>query len=212
MPPAPSARFNFVVTHVIEPAASGRASCRGCGEKLAKGELRFGERVENPFGEGEATYWFHPLCAACMRPEPLLQALSVDAPALSDVERLRELAQGGTKHRRLPRLMRAERATSARARCRSCRESIGKGDWRLALAMFEDGRMTPIGFIHVPCAEPYFGTREVMDRVMLLSRGLSESDREELARLLLEPAPAYKPLAKTQGPDVEPDKAASGDD
>ena len=39
--------------HVIEPAASGRAKCRGCGEKIAKGKLRFGERLPNPFGDGD---------------------------------------------------------------------------------------------------------------------------------------------------------------
>ena len=59
------------MTHVIEPASTGRAKCRGCGEKIARGKLRFGERGPNPFGDGDATYWFHPTCAACRRPEIL---------------------------------------------------------------------------------------------------------------------------------------------
>ena len=50
--------------HVFEPAPTGRAKCRGCGRAIAKGELRFGERLPNPFAEGEMTLWFHPLCAA----------------------------------------------------------------------------------------------------------------------------------------------------
>jgi hypothetical protein len=47
------------VPHVIEPASSGRAKCRGCDRPIAKGELRFGERQPNAFGEGEMTLWFH---------------------------------------------------------------------------------------------------------------------------------------------------------
>ena len=54
--------------HVIETASSGRAKCRGCGEKIAAGELRFGERLPNPFAEGETTHWFHLECAAFKRP------------------------------------------------------------------------------------------------------------------------------------------------
>ena len=50
--------------HVFEEASSGRSKCRGCGVPIAKGELRFGERLPNPFGEGEVTHWFHPMCAA----------------------------------------------------------------------------------------------------------------------------------------------------
>ncbi len=65
--------------HVIEPATSGRAKCRGCGERIAKDELRFGERLPNPFAEGEMTLWFHPLCGAYKRPQPLLEALGETA-------------------------------------------------------------------------------------------------------------------------------------
>ena len=34
--------------------------CRGCGRPIARGELRFGERLPNAFAEGEMTVWFHP--------------------------------------------------------------------------------------------------------------------------------------------------------
>ena len=61
--------------HVIEPATSGRAKCRGCSQPIAKGELRFGERMPNPYGDGEMTLWFHLPCGAYKRPEPLLEAL-----------------------------------------------------------------------------------------------------------------------------------------
>src|SRR6185436_21144732 len=62
--------------HVFESAASGRSRCRGCGRALSRGEIRFGERLPNSYGEGEMTLWFHPLCAAYKRPESLLEGLS----------------------------------------------------------------------------------------------------------------------------------------
>ncbi len=62
--------------HVFESAPSGRAKCRGCGKKIDKGVLRFGERMPNMFGEGEMTLWFHPVCACYKRPEAILEAMS----------------------------------------------------------------------------------------------------------------------------------------
>ena len=67
--------------HVLEPAASGRAKCRACQRPIAQGELRFGERLPNPYAEGEMTLWFHPACAGFQRPEAVL-ALPSDRPVL----------------------------------------------------------------------------------------------------------------------------------
>ena len=64
------------MAHVFEPAATGRSKCRGCGERIAAGELRFGETMPNPFADGETTLWFHPECGAYKRPEPFLEALA----------------------------------------------------------------------------------------------------------------------------------------
>ena len=72
------------MTHVIEPASSGRAKCRGCEQKIAKGELRLGEKLPNPYGEGEMTLWFHPLCGAFKRPEVLLEAMEEARLALGN--------------------------------------------------------------------------------------------------------------------------------
>ena len=73
--------------HVIEAAVSGRAKCRGCGERIDKGDLRFGERLPNPYGDGEMTLWFHPLCAAYKRPGPLLELLdpAAELPPAAEV-------------------------------------------------------------------------------------------------------------------------------
>lgn len=179
-------RFNSTVGHRLEAAASGRSSCRGCGTKLPKGELRFGECVDNPFGDGEATYWFHPWCAALMRPEPLLQ-LEAEVVALTEGAAMLQTAQEGIEYRRLPRLMRVESAPSGRARCRSCRELIEKGALRFSLAMFEDGRMNPIGFIHVSCAAAYFDTISLLPRLQRLQPDL-DADTLKACRAQLDAA------------------------
>ena len=167
----------------IEAASSGRAKCRGCGGAIAKGQLRFGEVLPNPFADGEATYWFHLSCAACMRPEKLLEALDSSGTAPDDAAWLRATAEAGVRHPRLARLARAEPSPSGRARCRSCRELIEKDAWRFVLQIFEDGRMQPIGFIHAACAEAYFGTSEVGERTARLCSELSGEALAEIARL-----------------------------
>jgi len=174
------------MTHVFEPATSGRAKCRGCDGKIDKGALRFGERQPNAFGEGEMTLWFHPLCAAYKRPESLLEALAEAPEALAPAERraLAEAAGHGIAHRRLPRLAGAGRSPTGRARCRACRELIAKDDWRIALVFFEELRFQPSGFIHAGCAREYFGTADIMDRVRHFSSELSPGELDALADIL----------------------------
>lgn len=197
-----------VVPDSIQAAPTGRAKCRGCGNAIAKGELRFGETGPNSFGEGEATSWFHLACAALMRPEKLLPVVEATTDELPERGWIEEAARFGVEHRRLPRLLRAERASSGRAHCRSCRELIAKGDWRFALQMFEEGRPSAIGTIHVSCAEAYFGTADVLPRARRLTPDLSDADLVDLERALSEQRPG---LAKTQGSDSEDDsKLGSG--
>ena len=105
--------------HVIEPATSARAKCRGCGERIAKDELRLGEKLPNPFAEGEMTHWYHVTCGAYRRPEAMLEAMETNTAALEDHDRLRAEAERGIAHRRLPRVNGAQRAPTGRARCRS---------------------------------------------------------------------------------------------
>jgi poly(ADP-ribose) polymerase-like protein len=184
------------MAHVIEAASSGRAKCRSCDQPIAKGELRFGERQPNAFGEGEMTLWFHLPCAAYSRPEPFLEVQSA-APAdpstdaggggaqgavtEAQLEPLAEAARFGIAHRRVPRLHGAERATSGRAHCRSCRELIAKGEWRLPLVFFEDYRFNPGGYLHARCARNYFETTAILDRVRHFSPQLREAELAEVA-------------------------------
>ncbi len=174
--------------HVIEPAPTARAKCRGCELKIAKDELRFGERRPNAFGDGEMTLWFHLRCAAYKRPEPFLEALTSDEPAQDEEARaripapdeLRAAAELGIEHRRLPRINGAGRAPTGRARCRSCRELIEKATWRIALVFFEEYRFEPGGFIHAGCAREYFGTTDVLSRIRHFEPELEPAELDEL--------------------------------
>jgi hypothetical protein len=162
--------------NVIEPASSPRARCRGCGARIAAGELRFGESLPNPFADGEMTHWFHLECAAFKRPEPFLATLEASASPPPDAERLGAEAKRGLAHRRLPRVSGAERSPSGRAQCRSCREAIGKGAWRIPLVFYEEGRFAPSGYVHARCSRAYFDTVDLLPRLQRFSPGLSEED------------------------------------
>jgi len=164
--------------HVFEAAASGRSKCRGCGQALARGELRFGERLANPYADGEMTLWFHPLCAAHKRPEAMLEALE-HAIEVPDRETLERAARASIAPERVRRIDGAERA-KGQANCRHCREPIPKGAWRIRLVFFEEGRFNPSGFIHPSCAQAYFGAAGLLDHVMHFSRDLAQDDREAL--------------------------------
>jgi hypothetical protein len=179
----PPKGYSRGVSHIIEPATSGRAQCRACGTAIARGELRFGEREPNPFGEGEATWWFHLRCGACKRPEAFLATLESTAERFDHAE-LERLARRGLERPLLTRIARAEHDPSGRARCRHCRSAITKGDWRIGLNLWEHGRFGPAGFLHVGCSEGYFGTSEIVEHVISQTPGLHRDDVLEIECML----------------------------
>ena len=168
------------MAHVIERATTGRAKCRGCAAPIATGTLRFGERLPNPFGEGDTTHWFHLDCGAFKRPQSLLEALAATEPPPDDAPRLEAEAKRSLEHERLARIDGAERASSGRAQCRSCTVAIDKGAWRVKRVFYEEDRFVPAGFIHTRCAPEYFGTPDVFPRVKHFSPGLGADDLEQL--------------------------------
>jgi len=138
--------------------------------------------LPNPFADGEMTHWFHLLCGAYKRPEALLEALP--GVELEDCERLRAIAEDGVKHRRVPRVNGIERAPSGRARCRHCKEMIGKDAWRIPLVFYEEGRFNPSGSIHLTCAGEYLGTTDIVDRIRHFAGDVAEGDVAEVRKLL----------------------------
>ncbi len=191
------------MTHVFEAAPTGRAKCRGCAKAIDKGTIRFGERIPYPFAEGEATLWFHPLCGAYKRPEAMLEALDQArgsapgdttragagdaAPAATlDLDALERAARGSAAQRRLQRIDGTERSPTGQAKCRQCHEPIAKGEWRLRLVFYEEGRFSPSGFVHLRCRGEYFETTEVLAPALHFSPDLTEDDRADLRRVLEE--------------------------
>lgn len=166
--------------HLLQPAPTARAKCRGCGERIAASEMRFGEALPNPFAEGETTHWFHLACAAFKRPEPFLATLASWAEPVENRDGLAAAAKLGIEHRRLPRLHGAERSPSGQAECRSCRARINKGTWRISLVFYEEGRFSPSGFIHPACAQSYFESADILPRLKHFSPRLSEEDLREI--------------------------------
>lgn len=162
------------MAHTIEPAASGRAKCRGCKRPIARGELRFGERLPNPFADGDMTLWFHLICGAYRRPVALAEV--IDAHDVPDADRLKRIIDDGIAHHRLERLAGVQRSPSGRARCRSCRETIGKDEWRIALEFFEEGMFNPAGYIHARCVSAYFETTDILERLAHFGQDLERAD------------------------------------
>lgn len=175
------------MAHVIEPASSARAKCRGCGERIAKGTLRLGERLPNPYGEGEMTLWFHLPCAAYRRPEAFLEALQATPGRIVDFVQLEHAARHALTHRRLPRIDGAQRASSGQAHCRHCHKLIERGMWRIRLVYYQEGRFEPSGYVHLRCAPVYFQTADMIDHVRHFSPALTEADLAEI-RAGLEPS------------------------
>jgi hypothetical protein len=181
--------WKAAMAHVIEKAPTGRAKCRGCGGKIAASELRFGERLPNPFADGEMTHWFHLECAAFKRPAPFLEALAATPERPVDAERLESEAKRGVAHRRLPRIAGAERSPTGRAQCRSCREPIAKDDWRIALVFYEDDRFVPAGYVHVRCSLAYFETTDILPRLQRFAPDLGDEQLKEIQQELGPSAP-----------------------
>lgn len=170
---------------VIEPAATGRAKCRRCQEKIDKGALRFGERVPNAFGEGEATYWFHLACAAEKRPEKLRAALGEFAGELPDREGLEAVIAEGVENPALVMVKRAERAPTGRARCQECHEKIDKDELRVALEReAEVQSMATTSYVHARCAAAHVGAAGLLSKLHRVTPELDEADRAELDPLI----------------------------
>jgi hypothetical protein len=139
------------------------------------------------------TLWFHPACAAYKRPQPLLQALGETPENVPDRDGLERAARRSLAHRRVPRIDGAERSPSGQARCRSCREPIARGSWRIRLMFYEEGRFSPGGYVHLACHKAYFETNELLGQLLQFSPDLSDDEREELRRAY-EAEPTGPPL------------------
>lgn len=170
--------------HVIEAAKSGRAACRTCREPIGKGELRFGEAVQNAFSDN-ALQWHHLRCAAQKRPHELRATLATfegEVPDRAGLEALLTEAEANAK----PPLPYAERAPNARSKCLGCGEKIEKAALRVAVEQDVQaaGFVTKgTRYLHAACAKA-FRDAPALAEVEAHSRGLAEADLAELRAAL----------------------------
>ena len=190
----------------IEIGSSARARCLACRRTIAKGAERFAEAVPNPMAEGESQHYYHLACAAERRPKAFAGLLPTLDPPRPDLAPLGADAQLTLDHHRLERLGALERAKSARAACRQCREPIEKDGWRVALQPIEEGRLAAWGFVHLACAGAYAGIKPSLERLTRYT-DLEPSDRDEVAAAL-----EAMPVPEPQPPESEADEAAGGDE
>ncbi len=173
---------------LIEPAATGRSKCRSCQQKIDKGALRFGERVPNPFGdgEGETTYWFHLICAADERPEKLAALLAGHAAELPERALIEQTIAWSLASPKLSQAKWAERAPTGRARCQECREPIEKDALRVAEQREAEVMvMATTSYVHAGCAKRRYGAAGLVEKLRRTSKKLAAVELEELERALL---------------------------
>ena len=168
--------------HTFTLAPSPRSKCRGCGQAIALHDLRFGERMPNPFGDADMTHWHHPACAAHRRPEALIEALDELEYPQDDADQLRGWAHNAIQHHRLQRLGSLQQSPSGRARCRSCKALIELGVWRIPLLFFEEGSYNASGFIHVSCVVEYCETGNVVPTIERFALNLDEGQLAQIMR------------------------------
>jgi len=144
---------------IIEEAKSNRAACRGCREKIQKGELRMGDEVVNAFSSGDdpSFQWYHLSCAANKKPKELKAALAEypgEVPGRAELEET--LAKAPAPRGARKTFPYAERAASGRSKCVECGEAIEKGEMRVAIEREVDTGAfvtTGAGYLHPRCAE-----------------------------------------------------------
>ena len=164
----------------IETAPSGRSKCRACRQPIAKGADRFGESAPNPYGEGETHFWYHLHCAALRLPDKLQALLADESQARGDRELLLAMARNAAAHALLPKVIRADRAPTARARCQTCRQVIDKGELRIVLERMQEGISSAAGFMHVNCATAEVGAPALLERLSYCQPALPEDDQAQL--------------------------------
>jgi len=146
--------------------------------------MRFGEQVENAFGEGLATHWFHLMCAAEKRPEKLAAAVATYTDELPERATLDSVIRSGIDNPKLTTVRRGERASSGRARCQHCRELIEKGALRVAVEREEESAMAALSYVHAKCAPEYLGSSGLFEKLRRTSPDLSQQDLSELSELV----------------------------
>mgnify|MGYP001814089205 CR=1 FL=1 len=160
--------------NIIEPAKSSRSSCRGCKEKIEKGELRYGNYDEM----WDSHKWYHLKCGAAFNLTGFKQA-AADYGEIENLEQLLEEAKEASRGTGFPR---AEPAPSARAACMHCDEKIApKGTLRVVVEREVEGFGKKPGYLHPKCAPEFVG--EDKEALLATLLEMSKLDEEQIKAL-----------------------------
>jgi hypothetical protein len=176
----------------IETSPSDRATCRGCNEKIAKGELRFAETYSLPTGE-EGQRFYHLKCGAENARAGFQIALNQfdgDIPNRAEIDAILAAPPKGKAAKGSLPYPHADRAPTGRAKCIECEEPIGKGELRVAVEReIDTGAFTTkgAGYLHPACTMAWWEAQEpdgsspseFVDKVLANSL-LSDAEKAEL--------------------------------
>ncbi|XP_020642204.3 poly [ADP-ribose] polymerase 1 [Pogona vitticeps] len=203
-----------------EYAKSGRASCKKCGDNIAKDSLRLAIMVQSPMFDGKVPHWHHFSCF--WKRARLVSHSDIDGFSelrWEDQEKIKKSIEsggvstgkggdqeGGGKNEKSLNDFAAEYAKSNRSTCKGCEQKIEKGQIRISKKMVHpekpqlgmiDNWYHPACFISRRAALGFLAT---FSASQLLGFGLlSAEDKETLKKQL----PALKNEGKRKGDEMD---------
>ncbi|XP_026751130.1 poly [ADP-ribose] polymerase [Galleria mellonella] len=144
----------------VEYAKSGRASCKGCKEKIDQGLLRIARMVQSAFHDGKQPNWYHEDCFFTkQRPASVDEISNFNKLKSSDQKKLQSRIEDNSsgvvlpseetkgKKRKAGKSSEAasgavkdfavEYSKSSRATCKHCEIKICKGEVRISKTVFD---------------------------------------------------------------------------
>ncbi|XP_048363626.1 poly [ADP-ribose] polymerase 1 [Sphaerodactylus townsendi] len=203
-----------------EYAKSGRASCKKCGDNIAKDSLRLAIMVQSPMFDGKVPHWHHYSCF--WKRARLISHSDVDGFSelrWDDQEKIKKAIEtgdsatgkggdqeGGSKAEKSLHDFAAEYAKSNRSTCKGCEQKIEKGHIRISKKMVNPEK-PQLGMIdnwhHLACfvnRRADLGFLPTFSASQLLGFGLlNTEDKETLKKQL----PAVKDNGKRKGDEVD---------
>ncbi|XP_053163184.1 poly [ADP-ribose] polymerase 1 [Hemicordylus capensis] len=203
-----------------EYAKSGRASCKKCGDNIAKESLRLAIMVQSPMFDGKVPHWHHFSCF--WKRARVVSHTDVDGFSelrWEDQESIKKAIEtggagtgkggnqeGGGKAEQSLNDFAAEYAKSNRSTCKGCEQKIEKGQIRISKKMVHPEK-PQLGMIdnwyHPACfvsRRADLGFLATFSASQLLGFGLlNAEDKETLKKQL----PAVKNEGKRKGDEVD---------
>uniref|UniRef100_G1KFB0 Poly [ADP-ribose] polymerase n=1 Tax=Anolis carolinensis TaxID=28377 RepID=G1KFB0_ANOCA len=197
-----------------EYAKSGRASCKKCGDNIAKDSLRLAIMVQSPMFDGKVPHWHHFSCF--WKRARLISHADVDGFSelrWEDQEKIKKSIEAGGagtgkagKTEKNLNDFAVGYAKSNRSTCKGCEQKIEKGHIRISKKMVNPEK-PQLGMIdnwyHTSCfinCRGDLGFLTTFSASQLLGFGiLNEEDKEALKKEL----PALKNEGKRKGDEVD---------